>query len=191
MQSTQCAIPGVVLAGGQGRRIGGDKARVMLRGRMLWEHVAARMRPQVAALAVNGAGEFGDYPVIADAEPGLGPLGGVVTAMDWAAGQGATRVLTVAVDTPFLPADLVARLDGAAGRIVMARTADGLQGTTALWDVTLAGDLRAALAAGTRKVTDWTAEIGYTPVDFADAVPPPFFNINRPDDLAKAEAWLR
>jgi molybdopterin-guanine dinucleotide biosynthesis protein A len=190
MQSTEAGVLAVILAGGQGRRIGGDKARVRLAGRPLWAHVVQRLEGQVSRIAINGTGDFGSYPVISDAVPGQGPLGGILTAMDWAAGQGAARVLTVAVDTPFLPADLVARLTAAPGPIAIARTPDGLHGTTALWDVTLADSLRAALAQGTRKVTDWTKAIGVSPVDFPAATPPPFFNINTQDDLAQAEAWL-
>ena len=190
MQSAQQDVVAVILADGQGRRIGGDKARVMLAARPLWRHVAARLQGQVAALAVNGQGDFGDCPVLADAVPGQGPLGGVLAAMDWAARQRAVRVLTVAVDTPFLPDDLVERLAAAPGPIAVARTQDGLHGTTALWDVGLASDLREALADGTRKVTDWAGRVGFTPVDFPNQTPPPFFNINTPDDLARAEAWL-
>lgn len=190
MQLTESGGLAVILAGGQGRRIGGDKARVMLAGRPLWQHVAERLKPQVARLAVNGTGAFGAYPVIADVEPGLGPLGGVLTAMDWAAGQGAAHVLTVAVDTPFLPGGLRARLAASPGPIAMAQTADGLHGTTALWDVGFADNLRTALAEGTRKVTDWTASVGFTPVAFPDQTPPAFFNINTSEDLAQAEAWL-
>ncbi len=190
MQSTQGQPVAVILASGQGRRIGGDKARVLLAGEPLWRHVAGRLEAQVAGLAVNGGGDFGDYPVVLDATPGLGPLGGILAAMTWAAGQGVSRVLTVAVDTPFLPRNLAARLANAPGPVAVARTADGLHGTTALWDVALAGALNGELEQGTRKVIEWANTVGFIAVDFPDQIPPPFFNVNTPDDLAKAEAWL-
>ncbi len=183
------SVPAVILAGGHGRRIGGDKAMRMLAGKPLWQHVAHRIEPQVSGLAVNAEAPLGELPVVKDSVPGLGPLGGILAAMLWAQGQGADRVLTLAVDTPFLPDDLVARL-AATGGIAMAETADGLHGTTALWPVHLSADLIQALTQGTRKVTQWAASHPVTRVRFEDAVPPPFFNINTAEDLAKAEAWL-
>ena len=190
MQSSDGGFPGVILAGGQGRRIGGGKARVLLAGRPLWRHVADRLRPQVGAMAVNGPGGFDGLPVIADARAGQGPLAGILAAMDWAAERGAARVLCVPVDTPFLPRDLALRLGPAPGPVAMARSADGVQGAVALWDAGLADALRAALAQGTRKVTDFARAAGLVAVEFPDALPPPFFNVNTPEDLARAEAWL-
>lgn len=181
-------IPAVILAGGQGRRIGGSKAHVLLGGVPLWRHVLARVEPQVCALAVNAVEAFDGLDCVTDEVPGLGPLGGILAAMIWGESIGAKRVLTVAVDTPFLPVDLVARLGAADGRIVVAQTADGLHGTTALWDVQLADDLRAALDGGTRKVTDWANTIGVRPMLFDDR--DAFFNVNTLEDLALAEARL-
>ncbi|ABD53379.1 molybdenum cofactor guanylyltransferase [Jannaschia sp. CCS1] len=178
----------MILAGGQGRRIGGDKACVLLGGKPLWRHVLDRVEPQVARVAVNASVPFGGRPFVADDVPGMGPLGGILAAMIWAKGQGADRVLTVAVDTPFLPSDLAERMCAATGRIVVAKTTDGLHGTTAVWDVGLADDLRWALDAGTRKVTDWANGVGIAPVVFQDASA--FFNVNTPEDLAAAEARL-
>lgn len=182
-------LPGVILAGGAGRRIGGDKAQHLLAGRPLWQHVAERITPQVSTLAVNAPAPFGDLPHVPDAVPGLGPLAGILAAMLWARGQGADRVLTVAVDTPFLPLDLLARLANGDG-IAMAETADGLHGTTALWPTHLSTDLMQALTDGTRKVTEWAAPHAIARVRFPDTTPPPFFNINTPEDLALAEAWI-
>lgn len=188
MQLPEHDIPAVILAGGQGRRIGGGKAHALLGGVPLWRHVLGRIEPQVARLAVNAGEAFEDVECVADEVPGLGPLGGILAAMVWAADAGAGRVLTVAVDTPFLPSDLVARLGVAEGRIIAAHTADGLHGTTALWDVTLADSLRAALAGGTRKVTSWADTIGVHSVMFEEA--DAFFNVNTAEDLAHAEALL-
>lgn len=183
--------PAMVLAGGAGRRIGGDKAFVTLAGRPLLAHVLDRIGPQAGALAINGqdAGlEAFGLPVLADARPGLGPLGGMFTAMRWAAGLGAAQVLTVAVDTPFLPRDVMARLRGAGARAAVAVTEDGAHATTGLWSVDLAEPLAEALDRGTRKVRDWTGEIGAVPVRFDD--PDAFLNVNTPEDLRRAEARL-
>lgn len=181
-------VPAVILAGGQGRRIGGDKAQVLLGGVPLWRHVLGRL--SVPVVAVNGVGVFGELEVLADEVPGLGPLGGVLAAMVWAERLSFERVLTVAVDTPFLPLDLRERLGAEKGRIVVAETSDGVHGTTAVWDVALAGELRAALEAGVRKVTDFAQGTGVVAVRFEETEPPGFFNVNTAEDLARAEAWL-
>ncbi|MCT4682998.1 MAG: molybdenum cofactor guanylyltransferase [Roseicyclus sp.] len=191
----QRAAVGVILAGGAGRRIGGDKAFVPLAGRPLLAHVIARLAPQCRALAINAAPDprlaaFG-LPVIPDgAEGGQGPLAGILAAMDWAAAQGAARVLTAPVDTPFLPEDLAARLSAVEAPIVLALTADGLHGTCGLWSVSLRDALAAALASGIRKVTEFTEAQGAASVPFPEGNPPPFLNVNRPEDLAKAETAL-
>jgi molybdopterin-guanine dinucleotide biosynthesis protein A len=104
--------------------------------------------------------------------------------MDWAAGMGAERVLTAAADTPFLPADLVARLSERPG-IVLAATPGPLRHPTfGLWPVALREDLRAALARGVRKVVAWTDRHGAAEALFPDEAA--FFNVNTPEDLARA-----
>jgi molybdopterin-guanine dinucleotide biosynthesis protein A len=115
-------------------------------------------------------------------------MGGMLAALRWARELGAARVLTVAVDTPFLPLDTMERLQAAGARAAFAVTADGPHATTGLWSVDLAGALSDALDRGLRKVRDWTAEIGAVPVHFDDAAG--FFNVNTPEDLRVAEARL-
>ena len=184
---------GVILAGGAGRRIGGGKPVVMLAGKPLLAHVIARLAPQCAALAINANDPAGldahGLPIIADGAQGhQGPLSGVLAAMEWASAQGAKRVLTAPVDTPFLPPDLAARLIKARAPIALAATDDGVQGTCGIWDVGLLCALVQALAAGQRKVTDFAMAQGAVRVHFdtRDA----FLNINTPDDLAAAQAML-
>jgi len=191
----QRAPMGVILAGGSGRRIGGDKAFVPLAGQPLVSHVIARLAPQCRTLAINALPDprldaFA-LPIIPDgSEGGHGPLSGILAAMDWAAAEGAARVLTAPVDTPFLPENLAARLSAIDAPIVLARTEDGLQGTCGLWSVSLRGALAAALATGIRKVTEFTEAQGAASVLFPEGAPPPFLNVNRPEDLARAESLL-
>ena len=194
---------GVILAGGQARRMGGgDKGLLMLGGKTVLSHVVDRLEPQVASIALNANGDptrFGDaHPVVCDSIKGFaGPLAGVLAGLDWAHTQGASHIVTAAADTPFFPCDLVPRLMLAAeGQdIALAATPDPKRGlarhpTFGLWPVALRDDLRAALDDGIRKVVQWTdrhqtalAEFPATPFD-------PFFNINTPEDLARAEALL-
>ncbi len=194
---------GIILAGGQARRMGGgDKALLPLGGVSLLDHVIARLAPQVAELALNANGDAGrfatDLPVLADSIPGfVGPLAGVLAGLDWAAGRGAEHVVSAAADTPFLPADLVARLLLAAERegkpIALAASGEPprLQPTFGLWPVALREDLRAALNGGLRKILDWTDRHGAATAAFPSAGFDPFFNINRPEDLIRAEDLLK
>jgi molybdopterin-guanine dinucleotide biosynthesis protein A len=189
--------PAVVLAGGRARRMGGqDKALVTLAGRPMISHVIDRLTPQVGPIAINSNGDPRDFgrktPVIADGiDDHPGPLAGILAAMDWAQALKADWVVTVATDTPFLPARLVARLAQAqaASRapIVLAETADGLQPVTGLWHVPLADSLRGSIEAGTRKVADYAEAKGAVSAVFDSAE---FFNVNTPEDLAQAEARL-
>lgn len=195
---------GVILAGGRATRMGGgDKGRLMLGGRSLFSHVIGRVAPQVAALALNANGDparFDDLglPVLADSVAGFpGPLAGVLAGMDWAAGQGATHVVSVAADTPFLPENLVPRLllaaEGGAPVVLAASEAEGRpirHPTFGLWSVGLREDLRAALGRGERKVGQWAADHGAVLAPFPAGRVDPFFNINTGEDLARAEAAL-
>jgi molybdopterin-guanine dinucleotide biosynthesis protein A len=197
-------IAGVLLAGGLARRMGGgDKPLRTIGGRPLLELVIERMRPQVAALVLNANGDparFAAYglPAVADSLVGNpGPLAGVLAGLDWAAENRpeCSMVVSVATDAPFLPRDLVARL-------LRAMTADGADLACAasggqahpvigLWPVRLRGELRHALVdEGIRKVDAWTARYRLATVEFSDKPVDPFFNANRPDDLARAEALL-
>lgn len=197
-------IPGVVLAGGLARRMGGgDKALLRLGGRPVLAHVIDRLRPQVARIALNANGDparFAEFalPVRPDTEPGHpGPLAGILAGLDWAAEHGADRIVTVAADTPFFPADLVERLEKAAQNapIALAATRDPDRGplrhpTFGIWPVRLRQDLRESLRAGTRKVVVWADRHGTALAEFAASPYDPFFNLNRPQDMVQAETIL-
>ena len=191
--------PGVILAGGAARRMGGgDKGLLPLGRSTVLGHVIARLGPQVSALALNANGDASRFaalglPVLPDETADRpGPLAGVLAAMDWAAALGAERVATAAADTPFLPADLVARLAAAGPGIVLAATPEGgrpaRHPTFGLWPVALRDDLRAALASGVRKVVAWTDPHGAAEAAFPDA--DAFFNVNTPGDLARARGMV-
>ena len=192
-------VPAVIVAGGLGRRMGGRvKALLPLGPGRVIDATLARLAPQAGPLALNVNGDAGPWaglglPLLRDPLPGHpGPLAGVLAAMDWAAGLGAAQVLTVPGDTPFLPPDLVARLAGLPGDVpVLAEDAQaGLHPLCALWPVALAPELRAALESGERRVAVWAVGRGAVRARFAAAMPPPFFNINTPEDLAQAAAWV-
>lgn len=196
-------IIGVLLAGGLARRMGGgDKALLTLAGRPLLEHVIERARPQVAELIINANGDperfaVFECPVVADPVGGfVGPLAGVLAGLDWAHANrpGASHVATIATDTPFFPNDMVQRLaaavdDGA--DLACAASGGRHHPVFGLWPVSLREDLRAALVdEEVRKVDIWTARHALAAVEFSCEPFDPFFNANRPEDLARAEAII-
>ena len=200
-------LPGVILGGGRASRMGGgDKGLRLLAGRPLLAHVIERMAPQLGPLAINANGDPArlaslGLPVLSDPLPGqLGPLAGVLTAMAWAAQLGSDSVVTVATDTPFLPPDLVARLRQEAARsgsgltMAASRDARGLEQVhpiCGLWPVSLRATLERDLRAGARRVRDWAGAQGVALAVFACAGGDPFFNVNTPADLARAEVMAR
>ena len=188
---------GVILAGGRGTRMGGrDKAMVSLGGETLLQRAVDRLAPQVSALAVNtNSGLATDLTQLADSVTGhAGPLAGILAALDWAAAMGARHVVTVPVDVPFFPCDLVPRLllagESHPVGLAIAAAEDGLHPTFGLWPVDLRPDLSTALQTGLRKVTDWTDQYGAAQAQFPATDPSSFLNVNRPEDLARAEAAL-
>ena len=187
---------GVILAGGQGRRMGGtDKAFLHLAGQSLIERAIDRLRPQVEMLAISANGDparFARYrlPVLGDAAP-EGPLSGILAAMIWAAPLGATAVVSTPVDCPFAPPDLVPRLclAGEASGLALAESGGILHPTFGLWPVSLAPALTAFLSSGAKaRVRDFALAHGAMPAPFPDDAA--FANINSPVDLARLETLL-
>ncbi|MBN2759838.1 MAG: molybdenum cofactor guanylyltransferase MobA [Rhodobacteraceae bacterium] len=191
---------GIILAGGRATRMGGgDKGLRVLGERRIIDHVIERLIPQCGGLAINANGdparfaEFG-LPVLPDSlADHPGPLAGVLAGLDWAALHGADAIVTAAADTPFFPADLVARLQDAAGPKGLCLAAsldeDGIlrrHPTFGLWPVALRADLRAALESGLRKIVLWTDQHSAGTATFASDAGDPFFNINTPEDIDTA-----
>ena len=191
-------IFGVILAGGQGRRMGGvDKACLPLAGRPLIAHVMDRLEPQVERLAISANGDAARFgfgvPVLVDVA-GMGPLAGIYAALSWAEPLGATAVLSAPVDAPFLPGDLCPRLclaaEAAPEGLALARAGGRVHPTFGLWPVGLRGALAAFLASGVKpKVMDFAVAHGAVEAGFAEALA--FENLNTPEDLARAEGLLR
>ncbi len=196
---------GILLAGGLARRMGGgDKCLRQLGGRPLLDWLIETARPQVDTLILNANGDpdrfagFG-LPVVADVIDGYaGPLAGVLTGMTWVAENvpEAEWLVSFATDAPFLPADMVARMLDAVARedAEMACAASG--GRThpvfGLWPVRLKDELQAAMVdEDMRKIDRWTARYDLAEVAFDEADGrDPFFNVNRPENLAEAEEAL-
>ena len=185
--------PCVILAGGRSSRMGGgDKCLLPLDGKPMLAHVLERVSPQVSAILINSnsppelfAG-FG-WPVLPDTLAGFqGPLAGLLTGMAWAAQSGATHVLSVACDTPFLPSDLSQRLGAALTHsdIAIARDEARSHPVIGLWPTALAPRLaRDMTQNGIRGVHQWLRGQSVCEVSFDAAL---FRNINTRDDLRRA-----
>ncbi len=193
---------GLVLAGGLARRMGGgDKARIRIGGRTILERVLACLSPQCECLIINANGDptrFADtgLAVAADSVPDFaGPLAGILAGLDWAAAN-APHIEWLASapgDCPFLPKNLVARLHAAhiaAGApLACARSGEWRHPVVALWRVSLREDLRRALVdERLHKIEIWTARHGVAIADWPTEPIDPFFNVNTPEDAARAEA---
>ena len=194
-------IPGVLLAGGLARRMGGgDKPMRTIAGRTILDRVIARLNPQCNGLVLNANGDSARFaafglPVIADGVADFpGPLAGILAALDWAAANrpDVKLVLSAAGDCPFLPRDLVSRLHGAleAEKAELAVAASDGQShpVIGLWSVALREQLRHALVVeDIRKIDRWTARYKLATVTWPTSPLDPFFNANTMDDIAEAE----
>jgi len=187
-------ITGVVLAGGQGRRMGGvDKGLQPLRGRPMVEWVLERFAPQVDEVLVNANQNLERYAalghrVIPDEIGGFaGPLAGLQRGLSAAAHP---LVATVPCDSPFLPHDLVARLrtalESTRSVLAVARTGDQPHPVFCLCRRSLLDDLTRFLAGGGRKIDAWYAPLGVVEVPFDDEAEA-FSNINTRDELREHE----
>ena len=194
-------IPGVLLAGGLARRMGGgDKPMRTIAGQTILERVIARLKPQCSGLVLNANGDparFASFglPVIADTVADFpGPLAGILAALDWMAAHRpeVTHVLSAAADCPFLPRDLVARLEAARvaenAELAVASSGGQTHPVVGLWNLRLRGELRHALVEeDVRKIDRWTARYPLATVSWPVAPVDPFFNANTVDDIAEAD----
>lgn len=188
-------VSGLILAGGQGRRMGGrDKGLEPFAGLTLIGHALKRLRPQVTELLINANRNLEAYArlpgrVITDREGGFqGPLMGIWSGLCAAE---CPWVAVVPCDSPALPEDLVSRLSAKRGACDIAMAHDGvrLHPVVALIRRELAEDLGTALAAGERKIDRWYARHRCCQVDFSDC-PEAFANLNTEQDKARLERQL-
>ena len=192
---------GLVLAGGLARRMGGgDKALLRIGGVSILDRVLERLGPQCSAIILNANGDPRRFastrlPVVADDVPGFaGPLAGILAGLDWAAAHAPeiAWIGSVPGDCPFLPRDLIARLHAARAEagapLACAKSGEWRHPVVGLWPVALRDDLRHALVEeDLRKIEVWTYRHGVALAEWPDAPVDPFFNVNTPEDAARAE----
>ncbi len=189
---TEADITGVILAGGEGRRMGGaDKGLQELHGRPLVQWVLEALAPQVNSVMISANRNLPRYAgfgciVLPDTIPGFaGPLAGLHAALAQAA---TPLVASVPCDSPFLPSDLVQRLHAALlanqADLAVARAGGRVHRACCLARRELLPSLAAYLAAGDRKVGLWHASLKLVEVDFDDEAAA-FDNFNTPEELAQ------
>lgn len=201
MSDSHPATLGTLLAGGLSRRMGGgDKPMRTVGGRPILERVIERLTPQCDELVLSANGDparfaaFG-LPVVTDVVGDFaGPLAGILSALDWAAAHrpGIQWIVSAPTDCPFLPHDLVARLQKAriAADAELAVAASGGQAhhVIALWNVALRDAMRhAVVTEDIRKVSRWMARYKIATAEWAATPLDPFFNANTVDDIEQAE----
>lgn len=203
LNHTMCV--GVILAGGQSRRMGGgDKCLLYLHEKTLVQHTLDRAKPQVNTLLLNCNGEearfnFVGLPIVKDIFEGWrGPLAGIHASLNWMAENHPSSkwLASFAADTPFFPEDLVARLLEHAEKngceVVVATHKNEMQPLFALWNISLLHKLEGHLQNnGNPKMQAWIKSQEYICVEFEKVYQDPFFNINTPADYDAAEYMIR
>ena len=195
-----------LLAGGKARRMGGgDKNLMLLSGKPILQHVLDRVDFDGRPVMINANGdpsryaEFG-FPIHADVIDGFaGPLAGIMTGLEWVTDNHpeCTHMISLATDAPFLPFDLIARLEvGLDARsdtgadIAQAMSFNRRHPVFAVWPVAIAAALRHALINdGLRKIDDFTDRHQCITVEVTGE-PDPFMNLNRPDDVDLAQQFV-
>ncbi len=197
-------IGGVVLAGGRSRRMGGaDKALLRVGGKTLLARTIEALRPQVGPLVISTGNDqisraVTGLPVVADPRPdGAGPLAGILAGLEWL-GKTSPRccwLVSVPVDAPLFPADLVFRLVAAAEaggcELALACSNGRTHPVFGLWSVALTEALRrAVIEEDLRKVERWTGRYRLATVEWCSQPYDPFLNVNTPQELAQLRAVL-
>ena len=189
-------VAAVILAGGQGSRMGGNKPLRKLGTKRLidWAVDYAAGISSRRAIVVRDAKQVAGVvlPIVHDNPSIEGPLAGLVAALRFARDAGAAAVVSIPVDMPFLPSDLAKRLQESRGecRAAIASSGGHLHPVCGLWATDALGVLAEYLSSGKRSLIGFAEAAGYVAVDWSINPIDPFFNINSDEDLARAECML-
>jgi molybdopterin-guanine dinucleotide biosynthesis protein A len=196
---------GLILAGGLARRMGGgDKGLIKIGNETILDRALSRMKPQCSQMIINANGDqarfaFTGLPVVPDDIPDFaGPLAGILAGLDWVAKNAPETeyVASAPGDCPFLPRDLVVRMEEARGKeskpLACAKSGDWRHPVVGLWPVALRADLRRALMEeNLHKIEIWTARHGVAIAEWPDRPVDYFFNANTPEDVERAREIVR
>lgn len=192
---TQTGI--LILAGGEGRRIGGQKPTRLLNGRSLIELAIQKAESYGANIALQlshkGQLDLDRYPQIIDTPDIDGPLGGIASGLKFMQAQGYERMLTLPCDSPFLPDDLLTRLsDNITGskKVAVAFSAENLYPVCALWNICHLPQIEENAKQQKLSLKGAAKDCGMIKVEWETSPIDPFFNINTIEDLKTAETFV-
>lgn len=190
------AVAVAILAGGEGRRIGGGKPLRLLGGQRLIDRALAQARQwsDLVAISVRDPAQVepADAPLLTDGAGIGGPLAGLVSAMTYADSNGCPLLLTIAADTPLLPGNLLERLLAEIGqsRCALASSGGRIHPVCGLWRTSAVSQVEHYLATGRTSVRGFAELVGYRSVEWPVGTADPFFNVNSVEELRAAEAML-
>ena len=195
-------ILGTVLAGGKSQRFGEDKSQVMLEGKLLIDYILSEISSEFREILVvsNNKIDFKNskkISIIEDFKKGLGPLGGVLSAMKWVKENNKNYewVSTFPADTPFFKKEILQKfykeIEIEKSRLFFIKSNKTRHNIFGLWSIDLLDKLEEDLNKGDRKVELWANSVGVKVIDMDFKNIDPFFNINTKQDLEKAKEKLK
>ena len=195
-------ILGAVLAGGKSQRFGEDKSQVMLEGKLLIDYILSEISSEFREILVvsNNKIDFKNSEKISrieDFKKGLGPLGGVLSAMKWVKENNKNYewVSTFPVDTPFFKKEILQKfykeIEIEKSKLFFIKSNMTRHNIFGLWSIDLLDKLEEDLNRGDRKVELWANSVGVKVIDMDFKNIDPFFNINTKQDLEKAKEKLK
>jgi molybdopterin-guanine dinucleotide biosynthesis protein A len=195
-------ILGTVLAGGKSQRFGEDKSQVMLEGKLLIDYILSEISSEFREILVvsNNKIDFKNsekISIIEDFKKGLGPLGGVLSAMKWVKENNKNYewVSTFPADTPFFKKEILQKfykeIEIEKSRLFFIKSNNTRHNIFGLWSINLLDKLEEDLNRGDRKVELWANSVGVKVIDMDFKNIDPFFNINTKQDLEKAKEKLK
>ena len=195
-------ILGTVLAGGKSQRFGEDKSQVMLEGKLLIDYILSEISSEFREILVvsNNKIDFKNsekISIIEDFKKGLGPLGGVLSAMKWVKENNKNYewVSTFPADTPFFKKEILQKfykeIEIEKSRLFFIKSNKTRHNIFGLWSIDLLEKLDEDLNKGDRKVELWANSVGVKVIDMDFKNIDPFFNINTKQDLEKAKEKLK
>ena len=190
-------ILGTVLAGGKSQRFGADKSQVKLGNKLLIDYILSEIIDEFNEVLVVSNNQINfesseKISLIKDFKQGLGPLGGVLTAMKWIKDKNKNYqwISTFPADTPFFKneilKDFLKSINQDDGKLFFIKSNNTRHNIFGLWSVDLMDRLEKDLDKGERKVEVWANSIGVKSINMKFENEDPFFNINTKDDLKKA-----
>jgi len=195
-------ILGVVLAGGKSQRFGEDKCQVKLGDKLLIDYILSEIIDEFkeVLLISNNKIKYNNsnkISLVEDLKRGLGPLGGILTAMKWIKQNNRSYkwISTFPSDTPFFKKKILnnflEEIKGYEGKLFFINSNDTRHNIFGLWSIDLLESLEKDLDNGERKVEMWANKIGVKSINMKFENKDPFFNINTKEDLIKAEEYLK